>query len=718
MNIYTGHSKILTVGITLHLNTKRNKLKLLITSLLSSKSTHASYINKSTFENTYDTLQELVNSSSVEDDFGTPHAELIFSIDIKLSKNTPNIDLSTFTLNTVKVPVLTDRSTILAEAVHKTQTDILPEDFSAETLLTEEQITSLHEMVQLIQNHIPKKMQEHTFICFSLNNIYTIRVSNSRNNIIRNASGKFVMFRDDDDMSVNIHELLTAIALAEAYKDSDFISIAEANEFFDKSASTQSYNKDYPKEYDLNYPVLYNSQLVHIEVHMLDYKLILDLKSSIIQDLPCLTSYHPTTTINSVDFLLKHNIFFYTTTNGEDTIWRYVIRRYMFEERLDANQIKVLPICTYAIYESAGSSYTETDVPKLASHMITAIIKELEKQFTKIPFMLDLFIHLCFLGKTENVPITQQLFIQNLFYPGTSEKFTIQKYIDEIITHNCNRMMKLRVSSDMYVEVPDYVMREFEKEYEYDNYTIYSFLNFAKYILNRKYMKDENYYIHNAISKVKAIDEILNMKLTKDPFKNNYVPDSKFRAKVESDYITISEMIQDGDTVRDTIQKWNDFYRIINFHKDMIDFKIHRLYVPMLFICLFRNTKLRDVEFVLKKNMKLKKDSVGMGTVETNNTETTSAETGTAETGTAETNNIETGTAETTPVETTPTLTGGTLKSPVLPSIIPIIFLTFILLTIISILVRINIVQSRRKCFNRVYSHNPSNIELLKQLLL
>ena len=171
-----------------------------------------------------------------------------------------------------------------------------------------------------------------------------VGVSRGRNEIFKNALGKFVILRDDDDLSVNINELL---------------NILNSN---------------------------YNPNLKYVEccISKLSNKYL---------NKPIFTGWYPTNVILNRNFILSNKLFFVENIVGEDSVWRFDIYHALHliqkRENID-NLIKVVPESIYMIYYESKRTLSVDDYDNFENMLRNIFNHEIEV-FGQIPLNPLLF---------------------------------------------------------------------------------------------------------------------------------------------------------------------------------------------------------------------------------------------------------------------------------------------------------------------------------------
>lgn len=204
---------------------------------------------------------------------------------------------------------------------------------------TEQIYESTKKMLKIIQRHSKNK-----FFFKILYSEENVGVSKGRNEIFKNASGKFILLRDDDDLSVNINELL---------------NILNSN---------------------------YDPNLKYIECCMSKISNNYLIK-------PIFTGWYPTNVILNRDFIINNKLFFVENIVGEDSVWRFDIYHKLYliqRNERNSHLIKVIPKSIYIIYHESKKTLSENDYDNF-KNMLTNIFEHEIDVFGQIPLNPLLF---------------------------------------------------------------------------------------------------------------------------------------------------------------------------------------------------------------------------------------------------------------------------------------------------------------------------------------
>ena len=555
MNIYNEHSKILTIGLTTHLNADQSKLQLMLASLCSTTTIPESYRTKEIAQETRNVLINALEQNNLE--YITPNesVELLINIDIYV-KESPKFEQ----IDTIPVPASTDRTIMLTDSVNKT---LSKNSFKPSDVLTPLQLKRLDEIVKIIQSTLSVPILSQTKICFTINNINTIRVSTARNNIIRNARGKYITFRDDDDMTVNINEHLTFIAASEYFKNENMLTVRSATDLFKR------YREDTTL---LNIQLLHDSSIIYIETACTKDKPVRknkpDRQAS--SNLPKYSQMNTITPIVQTDFLLKHNLYFSHDIEAEDTTWRFQMYRVLYDSHFKPNQIKIIPLSAYFIYESSRSNRKRFNDSKWISAIRRNYLSVFEKYFHKVPFMIN---HLQIVMLLGSGMIEPKYFLQHMFFERNYEYYTYGKYFAEIARYNADRLTKLRAQhlnpKVFHVEIPHEIEDAFIDEFKYDQFS----MNIYPIFRGRNELplcaEDVSYPAVNMISHLNdSVEQLRDIK---------YSNDQTYYDKYLSDF---DEILTVDEIDRDTYLYYC---------------------TPTLLLKLIRMVKLSDIEYMLDK---------------------------------------------------------------------------------------------------------------------
>lgn len=213
-----------------------------------------------------------------------------------------------------------------------------------------------------------------------------VGVSKGRNEIFKNASGKFVLLRDDDDLSVNINELL---------------NILNSN---------------------------YDSNLKYIECCMSKISNKYLIK-------PIFTGWYPTNVILNRDFIVDNKLFFVENIVGEDSVWRFDIYHKLYlmqrNEGCDSHLIKVIPKSIYMIYYESKKTLSENDQDNF-KNMLTNIFEHEIELFGQIPLNPLLFNIASTITTKKNLGVNVASFILENY----SERCEMSSYLNKIKSMN------------------------------------------------------------------------------------------------------------------------------------------------------------------------------------------------------------------------------------------------------------------------------------------
>ena len=475
---------LLTVGVTTHLNTDQYKFKIMLKSLFSPQSKSKYFFNSHKVGELKSLMQTHIREGYYYHSFANEYVETIINVDMKC---TEEIDVRT-------TPLLMNN--VSEDIIFKniTKEYKLNETLSADTI--NHLSCKVSTILEIIYKYIPEHSKQHTSITFTINNSSIGRVSRGRNNIIRNASGKFITFRDDDDMSVNINEITLFISAADYFKNNDRLNIMEVQEYFYKKDGTNKKRPKralkaggartvlYPHQYELPYNKLLQSEITFIEAALMK------CTSKFHARTPIYTMYYLTNCIFSVEFLSNYDLYFNENTVAEDSFWRFDIYRRLFMNGVDSKNIKLIPRPIYAIYEKTFST-TDTRRDKDRYYeMVSAVMEELHKKYDKIPVLMDQFNMSAMLIEKE---FRVRSLVKYMLNRNNFNKFIFSKCLKMIAEHNSERIRD-ESSLEKYIEVPKKVWNIFRKEYRFDRYSMLIHPRLRnKFGINKFFLHDDNF---------------------------------------------------------------------------------------------------------------------------------------------------------------------------------------------------------------------------------
>lgn len=239
---------------------------------------------------------------------------------------------------------------------------------------------STEKLLKLIRQHLKNK-----FFFKILYSEENVGVSKGRNEIFKNASGKFILLRDDDDLSVNINELL---------------NILNSN---------------------------YDPNLKYIECCMSKISNNYLIK-------PIFTGWYPTNIILNRDFIINNKLFFVENIVGEDSVWRFDIYHKLYLiQRNEGNShlIKVIPKSIYMIYHESKKTLSENDYDNF-KNMLTNIFEHEIDLFGHIPLNPLLFNIASTITTKKNLGVNVASFIMENYL----ERCEISSYLNKIKSMN------------------------------------------------------------------------------------------------------------------------------------------------------------------------------------------------------------------------------------------------------------------------------------------
>ena len=479
-----GVNTLLTVGITTHINTDIYKFKIMLKSLFSPQSKSSYFFNSHKVKELKGLMQTHIRNGYYYESFANEYVETIINVDMKC---TEAVDIRTNALGMINNRADNIFSNVIEEYD-------LNNTLSADTINTLS--IKVLPVLESIYTYIPERARKHTSITFTINNSSIGRVSRCRNNIIRNASGKFITFRDDDDMSVNINEIATFISAADYFKNKPHLNIMDVQEYFyNKDGSNRKRPKrarkantseaaQYPYQYKLPYQKLLDSEIVFIEAALMKCTSNFHSRS------PIYTTYYLTNCIIAVDFLRNYDLYFNENTVAEDSFWRFDIYRRLFLNNIDSNCIKLIPRPVYAIYEKTFSTTDNSRDKDGYYEMVSAVMDNLHKKYDRIPMLMDQFNMCAMLIEKE---FRVRSLVKYMLNRNNFNKFTFSNCLRMIAEHNVKRMND-GDSLEKYIEVPHKVWNIFRKEYKFDKYSMFMHPRLRnKFGINKFFMHEENY---------------------------------------------------------------------------------------------------------------------------------------------------------------------------------------------------------------------------------
>lgn len=235
---------------------------------------------------------------------------------------------------------------------------------------------STEKLLKIIQ-----KLLKFKFFFKILYSKENVGVSKGRNEIFKNASGKFVLLRDDDDLSVNINELL---------------NILNSN---------------------------YDPNLKYIEccISKISNKYLIK---------PIFTGWYPTNVILNRDFIIDNKLFFVENIVGEDSVWRFDIYHKLYLKQRnegDSHLIKVIPKSIYMIYHRSKKTLSENDNDNF-KNMLANIFEHEIDLFGQIPLNPLLFNIASTITAKKNLEVSVASFILENYL----ERCEISSYLNKI----------------------------------------------------------------------------------------------------------------------------------------------------------------------------------------------------------------------------------------------------------------------------------------------
>ena len=230
-----------------------------------------------------------------------------------------------------------------------------------------------------------QRLLKYKFLFKMIYSKENVGVSKGRNEIFKNASGKFVILRDDDDLSVNINELL---------------NILNSN---------------------------YNPNLKYIECCMSKISNKYLIK-------PIFTGWYPTNVILNRNFIINNKLFFVENIIGEDSVWRFDIYHKLYLMQRDeggTNLIKVVPKSIYIIYHESKKTLSNNDYDNF-ENMLTNIFEHEIELFGQIPLNPLLFNIASTIITKKNLGINVASFIIENYL----ERSEISLYLNKIKSIN------------------------------------------------------------------------------------------------------------------------------------------------------------------------------------------------------------------------------------------------------------------------------------------
>ena len=260
-------------------------------------------------------------------------------------------------------------------------------------------------------------------------------VSYARNLILTNATGKYVKFCDDDDLSVNINELIEIIVEANGSN--------EANEETD--------NADY------------------IECCMTN------LTKN--KQCPIYTGWFPSNVIVRSDWIRQHKLYFVNDIVGEDSIWRFDL---FHQIHLDA-KVKVIERSIYLIYFKSFKTTNDDDDDRYDQMLNNVFNHEIET-FGKIPMNPALFEMVSSLvyGKSYPMKVSDWM----LRYPDKFEFADLLRDITKL--HNV-----IDNESWRFAPIGDKILKIVESYYGTRDVTLASKLS-KRYMIMKDGLTDKN----------------------------------------------------------------------------------------------------------------------------------------------------------------------------------------------------------------------------------
>lgn len=482
-------TKLLTVGITAHLNSDVNKFRVMLKSLFIPQSRAEWFWNAKKINSFMGLIDNHIKGKFIYDKYTNEHVEAIINIDIRVDEN---------------IDVRTD-----CVCINDVQpTDIVNESFNT-SLLTTDQLNKLSVLVSIIYECVFAASRQFTKLCFTINNSSIGRVSRARNNIIRNAHGKFITFCDDDDLSVNTNELALFIAAAEHFRKDNYISIKDANDYFSKNGRFQMKRSrrapvnnpshpaytliKYPYQYKLNYERLYSTDLLFIEGGLMK------CTSNFHSRAPIYTQYYLTNCIVNTEFIRKHSLYFNEGTVGEDSFWRFNIYYKLYLNLVNSERIKVIPQPMYAIYEKTSSTTNKRRDLTNYDEMICSIMNELKQKYKNIPMLMGHFTMCCMLIEKE---FRVKYLIRYMLNKNNYESFCFRKHLNQIALHNAERI-KNGASMDEYVDVPQKVFNCLRNDHKFDKFSLFMHARLRnKFGVNKMFIDDRNYECNSIMCRI------------------------------------------------------------------------------------------------------------------------------------------------------------------------------------------------------------------------
>ena len=494
-DIITGgdknNDKILTVGITCHLGSDVQKLAYMIRSLYSTISNSSAYFNKRKFDVMYSAIEfETDHPTLLHDRVINENVELLINIDMKTNAS---VNISDIVLDVMNG----DDMISLSNKFH----DSVPDAY---TILDPQQIANYRAILNCIAKNVNKVDVNHVRIIHTINPSPTARVSIARNNIVRHATGKYICFRDDDDMSVNINELVVLIAAAEHFKNRDEIKIMDlqkwihANDNYSKkprSKRPRRANKNGVSRKDCDYRIrldissLLKSPVKYIECCMLK------MEKKYLMHKPMFTVYYPTNVIVDREWLIQKQLMFNENTVAEDTFWRFNMYYEMYKSCMKKDEKVLLPRPIYGIYEKSTTTTNKKRDMYMYESSVESIMQELmDKNDGKIPLLIPHFTMCSTLIEKQH---NSRWIVRYMLNRDNVDKFVFGKYLREIAEWNQKRVVENPFSHDLMLEIPNKVLRDYKKVYKMDSYTVHLYMRLRNVFgVEKFFMEDSNYEIN------------------------------------------------------------------------------------------------------------------------------------------------------------------------------------------------------------------------------